>query len=168
MYTNDIFKSWCMWNIAFIMEDPVGPFDIKYWSTSKQMWNWKLSLQSVFSLRRDILRLTFYAVFILYQDRQINTYTLHWKCRFFSRIDWIQLKNERIYPFLGTFLIYPKYLYREVPRCFGIFGQIWSRISNDSSNFIWLIISISMLNYDLYNLFYYKSIDLTCITFACT
>ena len=61
------------------------------------------------------------------------------------RIDWIELKNERIDPFLGTFLIYPKYLYKEVPRCFGIFVQICSRISNDSSNFIRLIISIGML-----------------------
>ena len=62
-----------------------------------------------------------------------------------ASINWIRLKNERIYPFLGTFVIYPKILYRKVPRCFGIFAQIWSRISNDSSNIIWLIISISML-----------------------
>ena len=71
--------------------------------------------------------------------------TKHWKCRSFSRIDWIPVKNERICPFLGAFLIYPKYLYREVPRCFGIFGQIWSRLSNDTSNYIRLIISIGML-----------------------
>ena len=28
-------------------------------------------------------------------------------------LDWIQLKNERIHPILGTFLIHPKYLYKE-------------------------------------------------------
>ena len=86
-----------------------------------------------------------YSFFLPSFFQQINTYTLHWKCRFFSRIDWIQLKNERIYPCLGTFSIYPKYLHREVPRCFRIFCQIWSRIRNDSSNFIRLIFSIGML-----------------------
>ena len=28
-------------------------------------------------------------------------------------LDWIQLKNKRIHPVLGTLLIYPKYLYKE-------------------------------------------------------
>ena len=38
--------------------------------------------------------------------------------------EWIQLKNERIYQVLGTFLIYPKYLYKEFEKCLGIFGQM--------------------------------------------
>ena len=39
-------------------------------------------------------------------------------------LDWIQLKNERIHPILGTFFIYPKYLYKEFDKCFGISGQM--------------------------------------------
>ena len=39
-------------------------------------------------------------------------------------LDCIQVKNERIHPLLGTFLIYPKYFYTEFEKCFGICGQM--------------------------------------------
>ena len=37
-------------------------------------------------------------------------------------LEWIQLKNERNHPCLGTFFIHPKYLYKEFEKCFEIFG----------------------------------------------
>ena len=40
-----------------------------------------------------------------------------------------KVKNERIIPFSGRFLIDSKYLYKEKEICFGIIVQMWSRIS---------------------------------------
>ena len=54
-------------------------------------------------------------------------------------------KNERICPFWGRFLIDSKYLYKEKEICFGIIGQLGSRICMTIPTIIWHIISYSVL-----------------------
>ena len=54
-------------------------------------------------------------------------------------------KNERIGPFWGRFLIDSKYLYKEKEICFGIIGQMWSRICMTIPTIIWHIISYGVL-----------------------
>ena len=53
--------------------------------------------------------------------------------------------KKRICPFWGKFLIDSKYLYKEKEICFGIIGQMWSRICMTIPTIIWHIFSYGVL-----------------------